>query len=120
MRLPRCLFATLTISAALPAVPARADAPPPPPPPFSAQEFMLTEAIGKAGYRCGHPISATPASGDEAEAYEKQGYTAYSVACSNGSRYLVAMPLQRPGPPPADPSGKPLPPPSPVVKPISQ
>ena|SRR5579864_419283 len=92
--------------------PARGDIPPPP----GEQERYLLSVIERADHPCGKVSSYTSANGGAADAYTNQGLDPFIVTCSNGKKYLVAVPQRRPGPPQLDPSGKPIPYPDPDVK----
>jgi hypothetical protein len=95
---------------------ARGDIPPLP----GEQERYLLRVIEGANQACGKVSSFKSATGSDADRYADQGLNAFTVACSNGKTYLVAVPQRRPGPPQLDPSGKPIPYPDPVVKEVSR
>lgn len=95
---------------------ARGDIPPLP----GEQERYLLRVIEGANHPCGKVSSFKSATGSDADHYADQGLDAFTVACSNGKTYLVAVPPRRPGPPRLDPSGKPIPYPDPVVKEVSR
>jgi hypothetical protein len=110
-------IAILALGLGLAAVgPARGDIPPLP----GQQEAYLLSVIERANHPCGKVSSFKSATGGDADHYADQGLDAFTVTCSNGKTYLVAVPQRRPGPPLLDPSGKPVPYPDPVVKEVSR
>ena len=107
------ILAIIALGFGLVAIPgARGDIPPLP----GEQERFLLSVIESAGHRCGKVDSDKPAGSDDVATYAKEGLDALIVKCINGQTYLVALPQRRYGPPPLDPSGKPIPLPEAVVK----
>src|ERR1700686_3877498 len=92
---------------------ARGDIPPRP----GEQERYLQSVIEAAGHPCGKVGSFKSAPDADAPSADLDAFT---VACTNGKTYLVAVPRRRPGPPLPDPSGKPVPYPDPVVKEVNR
>jgi hypothetical protein len=92
----------------------------PPPPGFQQQQFVAL--ITAAGFSCSQVASFAPATAAAAEPYQSSGLDPYEVQCVGGGAYLVAIPPRRPPGPPRPPvlgpDGKPVEPPSPVVKPL--
>lgn len=104
----------IALALGLAAVPAaRADMPPLP----GEQERYLLSVIEAAGHPCGKVGSFKSAQDADAPSADLDAFT---VSCTNGQTYLVAVPRRRPGPPLLDPSGKPVPYPDPVVKEINK
>jgi hypothetical protein len=95
---------------------ARGDIPPRP----GDQERLFLDLIETSGHACGQVGSFQSATGSDAETYTKAGLDAFTVACTNGKTYLVAVAQRRPGPPLLDPSGKPVSQPAPVVKEVDK
>jgi hypothetical protein len=89
---------------------ARGDIPPLP----GEQEHRLLNVIETSGHPCVQVGSFKPATGSDAKSYA--GFDSFTVECTNGKSYLVALPQRHYGPPLLDPSGKPIPSPDPVVK----
>ena len=107
------ILAVMALGLGLAVPAARADIPPLP----GEQERQLASVIEAAGLRCGKVASFKPAQDADISSADMDAFT---VVCTNGATYLVAVPRRRPGPPILDPSGKPLPYPDPVVKQIGK
>jgi hypothetical protein len=95
---------------------ARGDVPPRP----GDQERLFLNLIEASGHACGQVGSFKSATSSDAETYTKAGLDAFTVECTNGKTYLVAIAPRRPGPPQLDPSGKPITSPAPEVKEIEK
>ena len=107
------ILAIIALGFGLVAIPgARGDIPPLP----GEQERHLLDVIETSGHRCVQVGSYKPATGSDAKTYATAGFDPFTVECTNGKTYLVALPQRRYGPPPLDPSGKPIPLPEPEVK----
>lgn len=110
----RIVIAIAALASGLIAVAAaRGDIPPAP----GEQERYLLSVIERADHPCGKVASFKSAPDADAPSADLDAFT---VACTNGKTYLVAVPRRRPGPPLLDPGGKPVPYPDPVVKEINK
>jgi len=97
---------------------ARGDVPPLP----GERERLFLNIIETSGHPCVQVGSYKSATGGDAETYTKAGLDAFTVECTNGKTYLVAIAPRRPGPPQPqlDPRGNPISPPAPEVKEIEK
>jgi hypothetical protein len=100
----------VVVGAVLAPLPVQADIPPPP----GSQERAAAALIREHGHACVRVTRLAAAPKEEADALAGQGLDASTAFCENGTRFVVAFPVRRPGPPRPD-----APPPArPVVRPL--